>query len=527
MTVHGSGNGKAKTSRKRKKKMPDRGTSVTTNSGGPVAGARKIAEMGEMVVNLMTTRTDMLRKLFDSRRDLNQECGWPDDFSPQDYRQLYDREGIATRVVSLFPEECWQLDPIISDTEEAERDSPFDTTWDDLQEEHNFYHYLHRIDELSGIGHYGLLFFGLADGKTLSEPVDGIILDGKDAGQPSGSGPEQELLYLRPYDEFLVDIAKYETDETNRRFGQPVLYTIKGSDPRIKRQAAGAAPESKDLRVHWTRVLHVADNRKSSEVFGVPRMQPVANRLLDLRKLLGGSAEMFYKGAFPGISFEVNPDLGDVEIDKEAMRTEFQNYSDGLQRYLAMSGLHANPLTVQVASPKEHIMEQIKAIAITIGAPWRVLVGSEAAQLASGQDKKSWNGRLRRRNNRYVSPMLVMPFVDRLLAFKILPPPIDEMYTVKWPDLDSPSEQDRAEVAAKITDALAKYVAGGVQVLIPPFEYLTKILGFEAASVEEILEAAKKQIKELEAAQEDDDLDGSDGNDFLEDGDDDNDNAGA
>ena len=50
------------------------------------------------------------------------------------------------------------------------------------------------------------------------------------------------------------------------------------------------------------------------------------------------------------------------------------------------------------------------------GVPYRILVGSEEAKLASSQDKRTWNERVQKRRDNYLTPMVVRPFVDRLIA---------------------------------------------------------------------------------------------------------------
>lgn len=453
----------------------------------PTTNAKELANLARITDNVATMRTEFLKKLLDPRRDIDDECGYPKVVDIQSYRLLYDREGIAERVVNVYPQESWAMDPDINESEDAE-ETEFERAWKAVNDEHNCIHYLQRIDELSGIGHYGVLLLGLDDGEELQEPADGLDEQGNVTGDPG-----HQLLYLRAFDESLVNVAAYETDLTNPRFGTPTFYDITFYDPNTQESGGVAAgQDTTTRRVHWSRVIHVADNRKSSEVFGVPRMRPVYNRLYDLRKLLGGSAEMFWKGAFPGYSFEVNPDLDDVTIDKDAMRIEFDNYANGLQRYLALTGVQAKSLGVQVADPSEHVEAQLRAIAITLGVPLRVFMGSEQAQLASGQDARAWNKRLERRQTKYVDPMIIRPFIDRLIAFGILPEPVE--YFIEWPDLNSPTDQDKAEVAAKKTEAFAKYVAGGVDTLIPPLEFLTIVCGMKEDEAEAIMEAAIEHI---------------------------------
>ena len=44
-----------------------------------------------------------------------------------------------------------------------------------------------------------------------------------------------------------------------------------------------------------------------------------------------------------------------------------------------------------MASPKEHVETHMRNIAISLGIPYRIFLGTEEAKLASSQDVKTWN----------------------------------------------------------------------------------------------------------------------------------------
>lgn len=444
----------------------------------------------ERFLNAYLTRTELFKSLLDiGKRDIDAECGYPSTVSIEAYVQMYRRVGIARRVVNVLPEESWTTDPAIYETEESE-DSAFEIAWEELEQRMSVYHWLHRVDEISGIGRFGILLLGLDDGADLSKPV-------------SKSG-QRQLLYIRAFDESAVDVISRETRSTDPRYGHPILYQIKFNDTTDSNGTGQG--ESINVNVHWTRVIHVADNRRGSEVYGVPRMEDVWNNLLDIRKLLGGSAEMFWKGAFPGFSFELHPDavLSETEIDKEAVRKEFQAYMDGLQRYMAFEGLTAKPLAPQVADPSGHLDAQLTAIAITKAIPKRILFGSEQSQLASQQDTRTWHRRVARRQSKYLTPMLVRPFVDRMIEYGVVPAPESGQYKVKWEDLAAPSDLDKATVASKFAEALARYASGGVDQFISIRSFLLHFIGLDSEVIDAIEEEAKTLIQEEENMVSDD-----------------------
>ena len=304
---------------------------------------------------------------------------------------------------------------------------------------------------------------------------------------------KRKLLYMRVFDESLIQITRYEADTTNSRFGQPVMYLVTINDP--KEMHSGIGLTTATISVHWSRVIHVADNLNSSEVFGVPRMRPVWNRLCDLKKLYGGSAEMYWKAAFMGLALETHPQLGgDVQLDITELRQQLERYQNSLQRYLAIEGTHVNPLAPQVVSPADHIDKEIEAICVQLDVPKRKFMGSERGELASSQDDGDWNGTLMERQTNYLTPKIIIPFVDRLIMIGILPPPTQ--YKLKWPDLNSLEADEQAQIGLQQTQAIAAYMQGGCDALISPQDYLVYVLGFDEEEAEAILDNTHQHLAE-------------------------------
>lgn len=456
--------------------------------GTDLKKAREMNALAEIVVNEITSRAGLLNRLIDPKRDINKECGYPDQLSIEDYGTLYDREGIATRVVDLYPEECWQMDPEIAETEDSE-ETEFEAAVKDLVKRKNLWHYCERLDKLSGVGRFGAMLIGVSGDEDLKDP----LIEAEQV--PETRPQERELLYLMPFDERNIEVHKWDTETSSERYGKPLEYDFKMAD-----FSGGVEGAGQTISVHWSRVLHAADMRRSSEVFGTPRMQFLFNRMWDLRKLLGGSGEMFWKGAFPGYNFELDPEYADdAEIDKDALRKEFESFSNSLQRYMATKGLKAHSLAPQVADPSNHFEMFIIAVCIALTCPKRVFMGSEEAQLAMGEEMKRWNGRVMRRQNRYLTPFLVRELLDRLMMIGVLP--VSQEYDVNWPDLNAQSDEDKATVAEKFTNAIAKYVAAGADSFIPPIEMLTMFFGLSMEEAEAIEKAAEKRIAEKEEEQ--------------------------
>lgn len=456
----------------------------------------------------MTWRRRFMTSLDPDNRDLDRECGYPDQLEIGHYRRMFDRNGLGRRAVQAMPEECWSVDPEIFDSEDPS-ETEFEKAWKALNKSHNLLAYMARVDEQCGIGSYGCLLFGLDDGEDLEEPVEGFPED----GEPSVKGDnelkkgttERELLYIRVLAEDQAEISEYEINRNNRRFGLPTFYSVRLTDAKQPSNGSSAQPRDDLPKVHWTRILHVADNVQSSEVIGRPRMEPIFNRLLDLRKIMGGSGEMFYKGGFPGYAFEVDPDVTQIDFDPKKMREEFEAYSNGLQRYLAVMGVTAKSLTVQVADPTAHFECHVKEICIALGVPWRVFVGTEHGKEAGNQDSKKWNSRVARRQTRWINTQIITPLIERLVRYGVLPLPAELL--IDWPDLNSPSDIEKADAALKFTQALSAYVSGGVDQAMVLTDWFTRILGLTQTEAEAIVEAVtdyQEEVADEQAAALDD-----------------------
>lgn len=621
----------------------------------------------QLTTNLTSMSRQFFSNLLDPRRSIDDECGYPPTsaIGPNQYRDLYDREPIATRAIQLMPKECWQVSPLIYEEESGDSVTSFEAGWDEMevnlagerswhQEEQgsSVWEMLYRVDCLSRIGSFGVLLFGFDDGKPLDQPVDGIeavtnikdgwctkeqeeaILNAKDrqthwsipgedsrnisvvtntwlplseqekrivqgwgnereeihrkalslnaapesllsgterqydrqydqalGASPSGTdqqyfgiqfGPSEQfgeepakgprkLLFLRAFDESLVQVVRYEWNIRNPRFGMPVMYRITLNDPRETHSGVGLPLAT--VFVHWSRIQHVNDvnsNPGSSEIFSPPILRPILNPILDIRKVRGASAEGYWKSCFVKLSFETHPQLGgDVLIDVSKMRDMMEQVENGLQPWWTLSGMSAKTIAPQVIDPSSFLNTYLEAICIQLGCPVRVFKGSERGELASSQDDSAWNDRIRHRQNIYLTPRLIVPFIDRLIQVGVLPAPgkgaaqkavenaqadgfslkkarggwlvFNETdtgpkatgfislsgYSVEWPDLDSLGDRDRAAILTQRVQAYAAYAQGGLEALIPPKEFMTK---FDALTEEQ----ADAIIAEAEAVQEED-----------------------
>lgn len=492
-----------------------------------------------LTLNAMLSRSSFIAQNLDPRRNVNRECGWKEtkQITLLDYKEMYLRSGIAQRVCNLWPLESWQVLPAVYESDKPDSPTEFDKAWIDLgksladnsnykdkagenENSHPVWNYLVKLDIISGIGHYGVLLLGFNDGKPLHEPIDGFGDEGEEEGligtdlqydqdptKPlldgayvsSGAGKEPKLTFLRTFPEQLAEVTRWENRKNHPRYGQPVFYNITLNDPDLYTTGVGLSTGT--TKVHWSRVVHVADNGdSSSEAVAYPRQLAVWNDLIDLLKVYGASGEGFWQGCFPGIVFETDPKYGSqIELDATTIRAQMQDYMQRLQRYLAIQGMTAKTLSPVVSDPTAHVNARIEAICIKLNVPVRVFRGSERGELASSQDDSAWNDRVKLRQRVYNTPRLVVPLVSRLIKIGVLPEPKE--WFCDWPDIDSPSDQEVATVASTIVTALAAYVAGNIEAIMPAEYFLVNVMKLPADEVKKFLAEAEKAA-ELKAEED-------------------------
>lgn len=441
------------------------------------------------LADAMSSRTSIIEKLGKSygqasvKRDLYKALGYESEPTFTSYYARYKRQDIAKPIVNALPDACWRLVPEIADAEKDE--SPFEDALRDIINTANAWHYFARADRISGIGQYGCLLLGFADGGDLAQPLQ----NGK------------ELLYLRPYMQIHANVKEFVEEAKDKRYGLPLFYelSVKTGDKEDK------------MKVHYSRIIHICENATDDDLVGTPRLESVLNRLQDLELISGGSSEMFWRGAFPGFAFKAETD---AQFDSEALTDlddEIQEYLQELRRYIRLQGIDVQPLSPQVSDPTNHIEMLLTLISAATRIPKRILLGSERGELASSQDERAWLDRIDERRQSHCEPVIIRPFVDTLIAANIIPPPPSGSYAVEWPPLVVMGDSERAEIASKVTDALSKYVATpGLSSIVPPELYLSKYLEF---SQEEINQAKALLGAEFEEVLGTEDVDVSDHSD--------------
>jgi hypothetical protein len=458
-----------------------------SQSQGPLAGA-DMTDRERMLTNSLiqlsaiATRQDIaarLGKSYSDNRKLYTALGYKLTPTYEDFAAKYQRMDIARTIIDLPVRECWRNVPML--TESQDKETAFEKAWIELCKKHRIFHYLSRADRLGSLGTYSVLFLGFNDSADTKQEAT----------------TARDLLYLMPYSMVNATISQYDIEPKSERYGKPLIYKI--SPKSISSMSFGKA--ATNIEVHHSRIIHVAEDCLEDDVEGIPRLRSVLNRLEDIEKLAGGSAEMFWRGAYPGLAFitKEGRTIGSQTLDM--IEKEMAKYEHDLQRHLRLDGMDIQNLAPQVADPRGHMDVQFDLLSAATRIPKRILLGSERGELASSQDERNWAKVIQARQREHCEAVLLRPLIDRLIAVKVLPEPSED-YTIEWPDLLAPGDKDKAEIGLIRAKALGVYSnATGAEDILPMYFFMDKGLGMTDEEIQEVRDIHEAML-EYEAADE-------------------------
>lgn len=381
---------------------------------------------------------------FNGQRDFYAIFGWPEQITLADYREKYERGGLAKRLVDCFPAATWRGGLRLFEDADPNSDTEFERAWKSINDRLNVWSVLQRADTLAGLSTFSVLLIG-APGELSTE-------------LPKGS-PDR-LIYLTPYlggggggarngnRERLVaatadaSIQSYDEDVHSPRFGEPLTYTLK--------RTSFSSPAF-DKPVHFSRIIHIAEGCLEDSIWGVPTLQNVFNLLLDLEKVTGGGSESYFQRAKHTLNLNIQKDAAFTDADKLALKDKYEEYVHGISNLLPTREIDVKLLDSAVANFSGPADAIIKQIAGSKGIPLRILTGAETAAGQESKDADNWNTQIQDRRTAYAGPLIVRRLVDRLIAYNYLPKPAQ--YDMSWATEEDMSEPEKAAYAVQLATA--------------------------------------------------------------------------
>ena len=448
---------------------------------GPTKGRLDPSTMSVMsaLLNRIELGNQLASESYGGDRNVTEALGYKKNLVFDDYLARYFRQDIAKAIIDRPVKASWKGEIEVIENTKTKK-TKFEKEWKKLYVDLKLKSIFVRSDKLTGLGSYSVLLLGLDDVKTKK-------------GFENKARKGAKLLYVKPFSEQSAVIDKWDTNERSKRFGKPLYYKIsvqsEGLNPTTSKSAIKSKAYTDTFLVHYSRVVHFTEDVLEDDVFGIPRLQVAFNRLMDLEKLIGGDAEMFWRGARPGYTGNVKPDYEMSQDMLDDLQDQIKEFEHNLKRVLVNEGVDYKSLEQQIADPESHVNVQIQMLSAVTGIPKRILVGSERGELSSAQDKQEWISYVTSRREEQNEPGILRPFIDHLIEYKIITAPKEGEYTVVWDKLFSLSDKEKVELGKNRAIALKEYSTNpAAQYMFPLPIFMKYYLGMDDNQISSIEE---------------------------------------
>ncbi|KAB8312932.1 DUF1073 domain-containing protein [Erwinia endophytica] len=416
----------------------------------------------EFLVNALAASIGRQRALYagaingnTKRTKLWGEFGYPDGLEFDLYYRAYERNAVAHAAVHKLLDSCWTDSPTVIDgdeSKEASKTTPWETQVTKLLKKH--WAKIKDADRRNLIGRYSALLIQFRDGREWKEPVDRNVV---------GRLKDKSIVRLIPAWESQIQPGNFDIDTMSETYGQPVKYMFNeqpvGDD--------GTYGPVRSVDVHPDRIIIIAEGSEDENMLaGVPLLRAGYNKILDLEKISGGSAEGFLKNASRqlGIAFDKETDLN--VLAKQAKEAGFNNIGDALNEKIArmnrgtdaalvMQAGTPSVLSVAAADPEPTWTVAANEFAASIQIPFTILYGQQTGRLASDEDKTDWAKRCNTRRWGHQTA-LITSLIERFWMMGAIDPPSTGEVTLAWSDLLAPSEQEKIANMQAMADVAQK-----------------------------------------------------------------------
>lgn len=397
----------------------------------------------------------------DQGRDLYKVYGYTRDRTFLGYFNVYRFQDIAARIIDVVPRSCWRdgAKLMIGEDEQLAEEMLV------LRKKAKMFGACEKADKLNRLGRFSVLYVGVPDGRDPSQPLGSITKE------------DLENVFFTQYGEDGITITKWVTDPINPRWSLPEIYSLQVMNRGEKEQDKLAMP----VRVHFSRIVHIAEGSLDGGLEGIPALEPILNRLQDLDKTIGGAAEAYFRNARGKYALEAERGFTSVLSDdaKNALDDEVTAFTNNWKDTMNLSGVSAKVLTTPHSDPVGTVRVALQAISGSTGIPIRILTGEGAGQLAGNEDKESYNQVIADRQNSFCEDILI-GILDILENAGALTVPLEA--EIEWPVATAMNEKDQSDVHLKNAEAF-KYLAEGMDksafIDADPVDTAFKVLGLK------------------------------------------------
>lgn len=437
---------------------------------------QKLKELHAMASELMTmandatTSRDIRQRMStimsggydgaDTLHNVYLDFGYPLTLTFSNFWNMYRRFGIAKNVVELPVNTGWTTTPTVEANEQ------FVNEVEKLNERVDVWGRIKGLDTRQRVGRYAGMFMRVRDGKTPDQPIDGPL--------PG----ESALVEMMPLYESQLEVIESDKDANSDTFGQPIMLQYSQSVEGSRNEEA-----RNTINIHASRIVFAAEGADNGWIYGIPALEPIYNSLMDLRKIIGGGGEGFYKNASQNIVFDLKDGASAVSYaDKlNSFNDQYDEFSrNRFRRAMWTPGMEAKTLDSTLMSPKEFFNVALNDVAAGSQIPATILIGQQTGRLASDEDSQHFLSGVQSRRENFMTEMVKSVF-DWCIMFGILPA---ADYDLEWDDLLARSDDEKLGNADKMAGVNEKQFRSGGDAVFSENE-IREAAGFEADDLPE------------------------------------------
>lgn len=370
--------------------------------------------------------------------------GWPNDITPEQLRQLFERQGIAAGVVDLIANRCWDTDPwfVEGDTYDNKKpETQYEKTFKLMAQRLKLWPTLAKADTRATVADWSAILLHVADTGRWDQPITGA----------------RRLDKLEPLWRTSLKPTQWVDDPQSRNYGDVAMWQV-----TVPPLAPGAP--TRELDVHPDRVFILGDMDEKSSILRAPY-----NAFVNLEKISGGSGESYLKNAARQLhmNFDSSGAITQIAQAYGIAPRDLQKVYDKTARdmnsvidaMMTTQGATVNALSVTVPDPAPHYDINLHEVSAATGLPSRMIIGNQTGERASSEDLKMWNAMRQGRRTRKLSTD-IRAFLDKLFGLRLLVGPARE-WVIEWDDLTLPTDTERMAKAAQMADINQKLLGIG------------------------------------------------------------------
>lgn len=425
------------------------------------------------------------------------ELGYPEEITPEMYRQTYERHPAATAGVHRILDKCWSKFPeILEKGRDDEAETPWETEVNGVMK--RLWPFIKDADRRNLINRYSCIIMQINDGKSWDQPV---------ATEKTSRTKSRAITRFIPAWEEQMRPSEWDNDELSENYGQPKMWEYQES--YVDSLGTDGKPE-RSVKIHPDRVIVLAEGAMDGSIYsGIPLLRAGFNSLIDMAKVSGSSAEGFLKNASRQLNVNYTKDTVSAQSLAQQMGVPVDELGDYLNEDVARlneaidaamftMGADVKVLSVTPADPEPSWTVAANQFAASIQRPFTIIFGQQTGRLASDEDKADdANGATQRRHG--FLNWIITSIVERLANFGIISAPPSEI-EIEWDDLLAPTEDQKVTLASKLADINYKCTQAG-EITAFSIDELRRAAGYEALTPAEASAMLAMRMKMAAEAQ--------------------------